>query len=203
MKNLILLFLIFTNSFGYSQTNSKPNRAELDDQIKEIMKAREEMIKSIFNDSNFQNFDSHFEDMVKKFQQRDFNLPEGVEGPVIGEYDWRETDTHLNFVLKVKQIKDKPLDIKIEKGQIILKGDVESVSENKKSKKITKVHFERAFSIPEGVDSTTPEFDNRDGELLIKFKKIKATHSLPKKQKSSIDSDERLPVSKDDNDIKI
>ncbi|MDD4976395.1 MAG: hypothetical protein PHY93_18700 [Bacteriovorax sp.] len=55
-----------------------------------------------------------------------------------------------------------------------LKGDVESVDLNStKSKKITKVHFERTFSIPAGVDQTDPDFENKAGELLIKFKNLK------------------------------
>jgi len=210
MKQIILIFSFLIPIQLFAQTN----RADLDHQIEEIVKAREEMIKSLLNDSAFQNFDSRFEDLVKKFQQNNFDMP-GLgsnDGPVVGEYDWRETDTHQIFVLKVKQIKDRPLDIKIEKGMILLKGDVESFSESvskdkaQKSKRISKVHFERSFSIPDGVDQTTPEFENKSGELLIKFKKTKPSTSNQKSKKSTKaiePDDQRRPVAKDPNDLNI
>ncbi|MGZ3808445.1 MAG: Hsp20/alpha crystallin family protein, partial [Bacteriovorax sp.] len=171
MKKIFAILFLLASFPVFSQNG----RSDIDRQIEEIMKAREEMIKSLLNDSGFQNFDDRFDDLVKKFQQDSFGGMPGMDmGAVVGEYDWRESDTHQILVLKVKQIKDRPLDIKIEKGQIKLKGDVESVSEGpgKKGKRISKVHFERSFSIPEGVDQSSPEFENKDGELLIKFKKL-------------------------------
>jgi HSP20 family molecular chaperone IbpA len=97
------------------------------------------------------------------------------------------------------------LDIKIEKGHILLSGQVESVEENKnkKSKRISKVHFERSFSIPEGVDLKNPEFENGKGELLIKFKKLapsKIKNQAPKKEQPS---DERRPIGIDESDVTI
>jgi HSP20 family molecular chaperone IbpA len=178
MKKIFLLpFFIFSLiTFSNSSFAQNDNR-----QIEEIMKAREEMIKSLFNDTDFENFDNHFNDLVKKFEQNNFGSTSEDLGDVVGEYNWRETDTHQILSLKVKQIKNKPLDIKIEKGQIKLKGDVESVPENSgKIKRISKVHFERSFSIPSGVDQNNPEFENKGGELLIKFKKLKQTNSTKK-----------------------
>ena len=173
-------------------------------QVDELMKAQQEMIKSLFNDSGFQNFDKQFEDLVDKFEKNNFNAgPDLDDGTVVGEYDWRETTTHQILVLKVKQVKNKPLDIKIEKGQIKLKGDVESVTpKNAKVKSVTKVHFERSFSIPNDVDQTSPEFENKGGELLIKFKKLKPSKVKPHVE-STGPSDQRLPVSKDIDDITI
>jgi HSP20 family molecular chaperone IbpA len=161
-------------------------------------------MNSLLDDSGFQNFDKHFEDLVKKFEQNNFSLGQAPDdGDVVGEYDWRETLTHQILVLKVKQVKNKPLDIKIEKGQIKLKGDVESVDlNNPKSKSFTKVHFERSFSIPAGVDQTKPEFENKAGELLIKFKKLKPSKTLPKA--NIVDPlKQQLPISKDQDDVTI
>ncbi len=207
-KNLwtqfILIFILFVmgeNSF--SQTTSQQ---EIDRQIKEIMKAREEMIKSLFNDSNFQNLDKHFEDLIQQFDKNANGFGMGDmpgSGDVLGEYDWRETDNQMVFVLKVKQIKNKPLDIKIQKGQIQFIGDIETVDlNNPKSKRVSKVHFERIFSIPEGVDQKTPEFENKNNELLIKFKKLKTSKTTPKAPPVK-PVDQRLPVGKDENDITI
>lgn len=174
---------------AFAQSRSDETQRQID----ELMKAREEMIKSLLNDSGFQNFDKRFEDLMKNFEKNSFGPGTNMDGAIIGEYDWRETDTHQIFVLKVKQIKDRPLDIKIEKGRILLKGDVESIDENvaKKTKRVSKVHFERTFSIPVGVDQNNPEFENKAGELLIKFKKLKAI------------KDQRRPVGKDADDLTI
>lgn len=141
---------------------------QMQKQIEEVMKAREEMFKSLMDDSNFQDMSSRMEKLMQNFG--DNNFFDGQED-VVGEYDWQETKTHQILSLKVKQIKDRPLDIKIKKGKITIKGDVESQSETQNKKKIVRIHFEREFSIPQGLDETHPEFENKKGELLIKFKK--------------------------------
>ena len=206
IKKIFILLLLILCSFANAQSNGA-NRDEVQRQIEELMKAREEMFKSLLNDSGFQDFDKHFEDLMKNFEKSSFDQSSDMGGPVIGEYDWRETDIYQIFVLKVRQIKDKPLDIKIEKGQIKLKGDVESIDEDssKKSKRISKVHFERTFSIPKDVDQTNPEFENKAGELLIKFKKLHVTKSVPKYKNTPPlnPSEERLPVGKTNDDISI
>lgn len=195
MKIFLPLLILFIHSLAFGQNSKRQDEVQL--QIEQLMKAREEMLKSLLNDSAFDNFDKKFEDLIKNFDRGNFN-PSMGGGDVVGEYDWRETNTHQVFVLKVKQIKDKPLDIKIEKGQIILKGDVESSSVDpvKKTKRISKVHFERTFSIPDGVDQTSPEFENKNGELLIKFKKLMA-------KKTPVNDSNRVPVGPDASDVII
>jgi HSP20 family molecular chaperone IbpA len=201
MKKIIGITILILSLNLFAQTKEE---REMQRQFEEIMKARAEMIKSLFDDSDtdFGGLDRKFEDLIKNFDRGSFPTIANQEaGEVIGEYDWRETPTHQVFALKVKQIKDKPLDIKIEKGQIKLKGDVESVDvKNPKSKRITKVHFERTFSIPDGVDQGNPEFENKAGELLIKFKKIQ--NKMPSKVKK-MDPNQQLPIGKDAGDVSI
>lgn len=204
MIKRVLLFLLIIYC---SSISAQSNQDEINRQIKELMKARAEMIKSLFNDDEFQGFDKHFENLLENFEKNSFSPNATIEGPVIGEYDWKENETQKIFVLKVKQIKDKPLDIKIEKGHIKFIGDVQSINENdaKKSKRISKVHFERTFSIPLGVDQSNPEFENNDGELLIKFKKIRIGKDGIKNQKPKKDQqlEDRHPIGKDENDVTI
>ena len=91
MKKKIIVILFLMVSFpAFSQSK----RADIDRQIQEIMKAREEMLKSLLNDSGFQNFDvdDDFSDLIKKFDQDRFAMPGMDMGAVVGEYDWRETD---------------------------------------------------------------------------------------------------------------
>ena len=199
----LFIFLIIT-AMSLSLFAQTSQEQQVQRQIDELMKAREEMLKTLLNDSGFQSFDKQFEDLVKRFEKENIGSgPQMDTGEVIGEYDWRETSTHQIFVLKIKQIKNKPLDIKIEKGQIKLKGDVESVDlTNPKSRVATKVHFERVFVIPQGVDQSNPEFENKAGELLIKFKKFKNSIVPPKINKKA-PNDQRLPVGKDENDLTI
>ena len=201
-RKLFIFIILVTSSNVFGGVNQG---STVQHQMEELMKAQQEMMNSLLDDSGFQNFDKHFEDLVKKFEQNDFSAGQGVgdEGDVVGEYDWRETLTHQILVLKVKQVKNKPLDIKIEKGQIKLKGDVESVDlNNPKSKSFTKVHFERSFSIPADVDQTTPEFENKSGELLIKFKKLKPSKVRPKT--NNIDPlKQQQPITKDQDDVTI
>lgn len=168
-----VLCFFFSGDVVFAQQN---RREEIDREIEAIMKARNELMRSLLEDDSFSNFDDHVNSLMKKFEQESIGLMPGHEmGAVVGEYDWKETGTHQILVIKVKQIKDKPLDIKIEKGQVKLKGDVEEVLDypSRKGKKISKIHFERSFSIPEGVDETNPEFQSKNGELQIKFKKLK------------------------------
>ncbi|MFA6239206.1 MAG: Hsp20 family protein [Bacteriovorax sp.] len=200
-KFFILIFTLIASSFVFAQTRQD----DMQRQIEEVLKARDEMIKSLLNDQGFQNFDKRFEDMLRNFEKHNLGGDSNTEGAVIGEYDWRETDTLQIFVLKVKQMKDRPLDIKIEKGNIKLKGDVETINEDKtrKSKSVSKVHFERTFSIPAGVDQTTPEFENKAGELLIKFKKLVGQSPKFKKQKIIPPSEDRRPLVPDADDITI
>ncbi len=211
MKKIFVLIAALTI---LTQTSvAQTRREDLDAEIKAIIKARDELMRSLLEDDSFSNFDKRFNDLIKKFDDESFGgSMQGLQmGAVVGEYDWRETETHQILAVKVKQIKDRPLDIKIEKGFVRLKGDVEEVLDypsRKGGKKISKVHFERSFSIPDGVDQTNPEFENKDGELLIKFKKIKPAKSAQpkknsvKKQNQNQDSD-REPVERDSEDSMI
>src|SRR4051794_29627708 len=108
MKVFLLLSLLFSLNLS-----AQTGQDDMDRQIKEMMKARDEMLKSLLNDEEFQNFDKHFEDLIKNFQHQSFGDEDMMGGSVVGEYDWRETETHKIFVLKVTQVKDHPLDIKI------------------------------------------------------------------------------------------
>ena len=138
---LTLITLSIQSTFIYGQTS---DQAQMQKQIDEMMKRRDEMLRSLLNDDSFQEMEKRMQNMMKEFSENGAGFDNDFFGSsVVGEYDWKETDKYKILSLKIKQIKDKPLDIKIEKGQIRLKGDVEEVSEEKssKSKRISKVHF--------------------------------------------------------------
>lgn len=208
VKFFICIMLISSNLFAQKMS---PEQEAVQRQIEEIMKNREEMFRSLLNDDSFKEMEKRMQEMMKRFGGEDFNFnSESIfGGAIVGEYDWLEDEKYKTLKLKVTQIKDRPLDIKIEKGQIKIKGDVETVNEGQKgkTKKTTsKVHFERVFSIPAGVDDKNPEFDNKDGELFIKFKKIKqgkvkSVNAEKSKIEASENNNDRVPINPDDKDI--
>lgn len=185
--------IIFIFLFALKLLAADSQEEQMRRQIEEVMKARDEILKSLMDDSSYQDLNSRMERLMKDFDTEDFFQNRNA---VVGEYDWLDTKTHKILSLKIKQIKDQPLDIKINKGQIILKGDVESQSGNKDKKRISKVHFERVFSIPPGVDQNNPEFENKNGEFLIKFKKKMVSKETPAKKDL-----EPIAPSKDDQKI--
>lgn len=205
MKLLLILCLIFSNHLFAQSRN-------IDKEFEEIMKRRDEIFRSLFNDDVYKEFDQQMEKMLEEFTKAGLNFDRRMfKGGVAGEYDWVETETHKILKLKVTQIKDKPLDIKIEKGMIRVKGEVEEVlevnpeaskSSNQKKKSVSRIHFENAFSLPNDVDQRNAEFENKEGELLIKFKKLKKTKPLKNESitipSSPKSNEERVPLPKDD-----
>lgn len=207
MKKLILPLIFFSN-VCFAQND------QFHKQIEEIMKAREEMLRALMDDSS--DADRRMEELMKRFSGPGMGFGNAFEnsfgeGSVIGEYDWIQTDTHKILKIKVTQVKDHPLDIKIEKGMIKFKGDVESTEGAGKNKRTKKVSFERAFSIPDDVDQTNPEFENKSGEFLVKFKKLRAHNSKKDNRMQEAlrpseplkKQEERVPVSPDANDMSI
>lgn len=175
MKYLFLIFILSSMLVSLGTFAGTQQQDDIQKQIEQVMKTRDEMLKMLMDDSNFQDMNSRMEKLMKDFGSEDFFTGAEDDGDVVGEYEWHETKTHQILSLKVKQIKNRPLDIKIKGGKISMKGDVESQTAKKNKKTITRTHFEREFSIPEGVDETNPEFENKKGEFLIKFKKKIAT----------------------------
>jgi HSP20 family molecular chaperone IbpA len=216
MKSLIFIMTILVSANLFAQTSQLNQDEQFQKQFEEIMKAREEMFNSLMDDSAFGDMEKHMLDMMKQFgganSKMGFGM-EDLEGPVVGEYDWTDTETYKILKIKVKQIKDRPLDIKIEKGMINIKGDVETAEGTGKNKLVKKVHFERAFSIPADVDQTSPEFENKEGFMLIKFKRLAGAKnsqhtaapktvpkdSLPKQEIKP----ERQPIAPDSSDLSI
>lgn len=142
------------------------------------MEAREEMFRALLNDSMSGDFEKRMQEMMKKFGGEEFGF-ENMESPAIGGHDWVVDDSSKTLVIKVKQIKDHPLDIKIEKGQIKIKGDVQTVEGDQKNKIKKNFRFERILTLPDDIDQANPEFKNNENELRIKFKKLLKNDKRP------------------------
>lgn len=194
MKKFLLLFILFNTAVS---AQSRPD--QMQKQIEEIMKAREELLRSLMDGSNMGDFDKRMEEMMKRFggiSGLDSSF-DAFDSPVVGEYDWQETENEKILKIKIKQVKDRPLDIKIEQGMIKIKGDVEATqgSGNNVVKRVMK--FERSFSLPADIDQTNPVFENKKDDLLVKFKKLSRDKKIKK------EPSDRLPVGTDKNDLSI
>ena len=168
------------------------------------MKAREEMLTCLMNGNG--DIEKKMQEMIKRFSQQggmsglDFD---DFEGPNVGESDWITTEKQKILKIKVKQIKDRPLDIKIEKGTVKIKGEVESVSGSGNNKSVKKVNFEQTISIPKDVDQTSPEFENLDGEVLIKFNRLQSSKVKKSVPAKIIQKNERIPIVPSSVDVTI
>ncbi len=193
MKKILLLL-----TFLCANLHAQTQQDQFNKQIEEVMKAREEMLKALMNDSMSGDFESRMEEIMKRFGQAGgFGMGfEDMDSPVVGEYDWLENEKEKILKIKVKQVKDRPLDIKIEKGMIKIKGDVETTQGTGKNTVKRSMKFERSFSLPNDVDQTNPLFENKGEDLLIKFKKLSADKKIKKES-------DRLPVAPEKGDLSI
>jgi len=69
-----------------------------------------------------------------------------------------------------------------------------------------KVSFQRAFTLPDDVDQNNPEFENKDGSFLIKFKYKNLTKSKnpsPSENSKEDIKDDRVPLNPDKDGINI
>lgn len=219
---MILLFLstFVINIQVFSQNNSGnsiPSRQDEFYKMIEEMRARHrEMMKGLLNDD--QDFGSLFKQMEERLNAQGFGGLDDRFNPVVGEYDWLEDENSRTLKLKVAQIKDKPLDIKIEKRMLSIKGNVESVSETPRGKSKSIVQFERSFSIPDDVDAENPSFENKNGEFHVRFPKLKnsvlkkglANPNKMKPEKTPVPSpvkpsteEERIPITPEATDVSI
>ncbi len=209
LAKLFIIFFTLNSELGFAQNIDQiPSRQ--DDFLKmveEMQKRQREMIRSLFNDDG--SFGKSFDDMEKEFDQFGFGDSFGLKNnPIVGEYDWVDDGQNKTLKLKVTQVKDRPLDIKIKDGMIHLKGIVESVEKNSKSV----VSFQRSFSIPLDVDQNNPSFESKEGEILIKFPKLNKTSSPLKLQKHNTDQEKNLndqkpmdrqPLKEEQGDLKL
>lgn len=196
--NRVLFFVILFSTNVYAQSGQE----QFDKQVEEIMRAREEMLKALMNDSMSGDFESRMLEIMKRFGDASSfgSAFDQFDSPVVGEYDWTENDKEKILKIKVKQVKDKPLDIKIEKGMIKIKGDVETTQGSGKNVVKRAMKFEKSFSLPNDIDQSNPLFENKGENLLIKFKKL-ASNKINKKE--VIKESERMPVAPDQGDLSI
>ncbi len=213
MFKLIVLMLLTTSLYGQTPAPKTPRQPEtrqerrerMRTQMREQMRDSRRIINQFLNDDMFTDMHKQFEDMVKQFEDGRTDqfdqffddkaierLFGGLRGSKAfgmlgsGQSRWIETPREKILVLKLEASKDTPIDFKIENSSITISGNIEKQT----SMGVSKRSFKKSFNIPPDCDPTGAKFENKEGEILIKFPKLVA-------------KDGRLPVKPDSGDSTI
>lgn len=138
-----------------------------DEMFTDMHQQFEDMMKQ-FDNGNADPFEQFFDDKTieKLFGGKRGSKAFGMLGT--GQSRWIETPKERILVLKIESTKDNPIDFKIEDAKITISGKVARTS----NRGITSHNFKRSFNIPKDCDPAGAKFENKDGEILIKFPKI-------------------------------
>lgn len=119
-----------------------------------------------------------------------------------GQHEWIESELERILVLKLELQKDTPVDIKIENGQIRVQAKIEKEVVNQtaygESRSISVQQYARVFIVPEDCDVNSVKIENKEGEILIKFKKLQASAPNPSPTPKAL-----KPLKKDEDDLTI
>lgn len=197
MKSILKTVLFFLICFGVlAQTPTatpepEKSKEQVDEEFRqsllEKIKKDREVIENLLGGGLFKQFDKKLEEMLKHFDSgfykqfdKDFEKffdDENFEKMFKnanphqfmdkGEMKWMETPKERILILKLEMAKDAPMDIRIEKGKIFIKGKV--------VKGTREVEVEREVSIPRDVHGDQAKFENEEGRILIKLPKKSAS----------------------------
>lgn len=221
-SKLTLIFCLLLMEFGYCQTSAKRDEpVDVDKQFEEALRAKmkkdRELIESLMNDDLFKKFDQMFEQMTRDFEQGHFESLQKFfersqfdnfldqsglfDGLGLGEGKWVENREERILVLKIALGKEEPLNIEIKDSKVKVSGQVSVTRKNPipgagPGEIVSKRKIEQSYLIPDDVDATRPKFENKEGSLLIRFRKLSAGAAVEK-------APERQPLVPKDGDITI
>lgn len=209
---LLLLSVLENNLF--SNENAKAHKQEEMQNWKKQIDRNRQQIRELLGVDMLGDVSKRFEQLMEKFGDEDMekffkddhfdrfmhNL-NPFQGLADGSSHWMETPKERILIFKHKVPKNAPLDIKIHKGRIEIKGQSETTHEvaGIKSKSISS--FEQSYSIPHDVDESKASFENKEGEVLIKFPKKVAGKTVPKVPKK--EEEDLKPLAPSEGDITI
>lgn len=191
------LFSIFlTNAFAQKPQGPRPDQdlsfeEKQRDQIQKLFedffqgdsfKLMQKRMETLFQqmEKDMQNYHSLFDDEHLNNFLRDSGLFTELNH---GQHNWIETKNERILVLKIEGQEDSPLEINVENGKVEVKGQVK-VKETEQtpqgettSVRISKIH--KMYLIPDDCDPSSVEVENKAGEILVKFSKMKADERRP------------------------
>jgi len=180
-------------------------RQRMRTQMREQMRESRRILQQFLNDDMFTGLRQQFEQMMEQMESGSTDsfdqffdddvmerLFRGQQGRnafgsmTTGQSRWIETPKDRTLILKLEAAKDNPIDFKIEGSRLTISGHMS----RRHPQGVAKQSFTKTFEIPADCDPTQAKFENKDGEILIKFPKL-------------IAKDGRLPVKPTENDSTI
>lgn len=195
MRTLILLFALILSQPSWAQNKGKGSD-DFFKALKEQMKGDREEMEKYFQGDFIDKMDDMVEqmhsDFFKQWDQlmQDDQIGDYFKQMEIGQEDipmeWQKTSQGQKLIVKLKPIKDAPMEIKIEKQQILLKGTVEKTQEFGlgKSKVVSKriYTFNKLVEIPPELDVQSADIKQSNDQIEIIFKLLSdKKKSAPKK----------------------
>jgi len=186
-----------------SKSEWEKKQKEIQKSLRQQMNKQNEKLSDFMGSDSFKMYDQLMKEMLKSFEDsfkgmdwdsmdkevlKDFNKifkpgSRGFTNPLnpfnnqrLGQiHKWVETKKYRVLELHLNPQKDTPLDIKIEKGLVKVKGQfiIEKSEKTKNSKSYSKqlVSLDRQFTIPEDCIEEKVEFEHKKDKILIKFPK--------------------------------
>lgn len=113
------------------------------------------------------------------------SLPIGRSGMAWPSVEASETDREIRITAEVPGMSDQDIELRVEDGMLILRGEKKSQSENRDTGYSERFYgrFERRIALPTSVDQEAAKADFKDGVLTV---------TLPKSEDA--DRGRRIPI---------
>lgn len=202
MKILFLKIFLgcFFISLGFAQQPQK-TRSDQDMSFGDSERRNiEKLFEDFFQGDSFklmqERMETLFEQMEEDMQKydsllKDENLNNLLRGSGIfgqldhGQHNWMETKDQRILVLKIEGQEDSPIEITVENGKVQVQGRVktENIQETPRgtTKSVSVREINKIYLIPDDCDPESVQIENKAGEILVKFSKIKGSDRKPLK----------------------
>ena len=161
-------------------------REKMREEMRSQMQESKRILEQFLSDDMFSSMRQQFKQMMEQMEKGSLDsydqffddkvlerLFRGQRGNAFGalgsgQSRWIETPQERTLVLKLEVAKDQPIDFKIEGSRLTIATEVE----RKIGGGVSRQSFTRVFEIPSDCDPSKAKFENKDGEILIRFPKF-------------------------------
>lgn len=233
MMKYLFILSIFTfvslNVNAETKQEKKSRQSKALNNWQQQLKKDRETIRQMLGVDMFTGFDQRFEKLLEDFYaKKDGDIDKFFEDDQFDQFldlwhpfdgmknmdeRWIETPQSRILVFKIpgnnKKQSDQqppPVDIKIEKGLIHISGKTITETKFGNSVSTSTSSFQQVFQVPDDVDANKVEFENKNGEILIKFPKSKIAskkHVVPNKNSEGQENKKLKELDYKKDDIQI
>ncbi|MDD0853095.1 hypothetical protein HBN50_08305 [Halobacteriovorax sp. GB3] len=207
MRSFFVFILCFVSLSTLAQDQDKAGlstQEQMREAMKRALEENKRIMDKMMNSDFFQSMDSFKDQFFKDFNNRDSffkgdtDFFKGIEFESNLSKKWVDKEEERVLVIEIGE-GDRPIDIKIENGQIQLKGEVlkkeESQSENGMRTRQYTYQFNESFPIPKGLSHKKVKFEKKGKELWIRFARLeKVSIEKDKKKRKPLDKDFGLSI---------